>query len=333
MLRIHFTGQDLRRITVAAGPASMWELLLSLHMVQHRDGRLVFGDWRRDVRAKVAPDQLRLLLELAPASGYSPDFLTPAEPPAGFEAALQTVLSTPRQSLRQQLSMISGRRPPSTWIQALANGEPRALRRLDDAIRAYHEAAIAPYWSSIGMLVAADQARRGRTLVSHGVDDLLSSLHPRVRWEPPELQVLGMRDRHLQLEGRGIHLQPSAFCWQVPTKLRDPRLPPILVYPVDHTPGILGPGLGGAVQAADPLSVLLGVTRATALEATFSGCTTTQMAELCQVSLASASHQAGVLRSAGLITTRRTGSSVRHEITERGLCLLSARQQFGRPAH
>jgi hypothetical protein len=45
--------------------------------------------------------------------------------------------------------------------------------------------------------------------------------------------------RDLYLDGRGIELQPSAFCRQVPTKLRDPGLTPILVYPIQHAPGIL----------------------------------------------------------------------------------------------
>ena len=66
MLRIHFTPRDLARVTVATKPAPLWEVLLSLHMLQHSDGRLIFEDWRRQVRARVAPDQMRLLLELTP---------------------------------------------------------------------------------------------------------------------------------------------------------------------------------------------------------------------------------------------------------------------------
>ena len=73
-----------------------------------------------------------------------------------------------------------------------------------------------------------------RDLARHGVDRLLSALHPRVRWVAPVPQVLDMNDRDLYLDGRGIELQPSAFCWQVPTKLRDPELKPVLVYPIQH---------------------------------------------------------------------------------------------------
>ena len=57
----------------------------------------------------------------------------------------------------------------------------------------------------------------------------------RIHFTPRDLN-----DRDLYLDGRGIELQPSAFCWQVPTKLRDPELTPILVYPIQHAPGMLG---------------------------------------------------------------------------------------------
>lgn len=323
MLRIHFTPRDLARVTVAATPAPLWEVLLSLHMLQHSDGRLVFEDWRRHVRAKVAPDQMRLLLELTPPKGYSPDFLTPAEASPDFETTLEMMLATPRQEIRSQLELLGRYRPMSPWTRDLAKGERTSLQRLGRAIRTYHDAAIAPYWKSIGTHVSADQSHRSEALSQYGVDRLLSTLHPRVRWVAPVLQVLDMHDRDLYLDGRGIQLQPSAFCWQAPTKLRDPELKPILVYPIHHAPGILRQQTAEAVPSSDPLCSLLGSTRAVALEAAVAGCTTTELARRCKISPAAASHQATVLREAGLITTRRAGASVRHEITQLGIWLLS----------
>ncbi|GAB2593766.1 ArsR/SmtB family transcription factor [Kribbella endophytica] len=322
MLRIHFTPRDLARVTISTKPAPLWEILLSLHMLQHSDGRLVFDDWRKHVRTKVAPDQMRLLLELMPARGYSPDFLTPADCPADFDSALEKALSTPQQQVRSELDLLSKYRPVSPWTRELAQGDRSAMRKLGHAIRTYHDAAIAPYWKSIGTHVAADQAHRGDALARHGVDRLLSSLHPRVRWVAPVLQVLDMNDRDFYLDGRGIELQPSAFCWQVPTKLRDPGLKPILVYPIQHAPGILRQS-SDTYRPSDALGSLLGSTRAAALEASVEGCTTTELAKRCSISPAAASHQATVLREAGLITTRRAGASVKHEITQLGIWLLS----------
>ncbi|TDU91583.1 DNA-binding transcriptional ArsR family regulator [Kribbella voronezhensis] len=323
MLRIHFTPRDLARTTVSTRPAPLWEILLSLHMLQHSDGRLVFEDWRRHVRTKVAPDQMRLLLELTPVKGYSPDFLTPAESAPDFDTALEMTLSTPRQQIRSQLDLLSKYRPVSPWTRELAEGDRHSLRKLGRAIKTYHDAAIAPYWKSIGTHVTADHTHRGDALARHGVDRLLSSLHPRVRWVAPVLQVLDMNDRDLYLDGRGIELQPSAFCWQVPTKLRDPELKPILVYPIQHAPGILRQSALDTEPPSDALGSLLGSTRAAALEAAVSGCTTTELAKRCNISPAAASHQATVLREAGLITTRRAGASVRHEVTQLGIWLLS----------
>ncbi|ADB34408.1 putative transcriptional regulator, ArsR family [Kribbella flavida DSM 17836] len=329
MLRIHFTPRDLAKVTIATRPAPLWEVLLSLHMLQHSDGRLVFEDWRRHVRTTVAPDQMRLLLELTPPRGYSPDFLTPADCPADFESALELALSTPRQQVRSQLDLLSHYRPVSPWTRELAEGERSSMRKLGHAIRTYHDAAIAPYWKSIGTHVSADRAHRGEALSRHGVDRLLSSLHPRVRWVAPVLQVLDMTDRDLYLDGRGIELQPSAFCWQVPTKLQDPELKPILVYPIQHAPGILRQSSTEASAPSNPLGALLGSTRAAALEAAVEGCTTTELAKRCNISPAAASHQATVLREAGLITTRRDGASVRHEITQLGIWLLSGHGSGG----
>lgn len=323
MLRIHFTPRDLTRVTVATKPAPLWEVLLSLHMLQHSEGRLIFEDWRRRVRARVAPDQMRMLLELTPSKGYSPDFLTPAESAQDFETALEQTLATPRQQVRSQLDLLGQYRPASPWTRELAHGARTSMAKLGRAIRTYHEVAIAPYWKSIGTHVSADHAHRGDALARHGVHRLLSSLHPRVRWVAPVLQVLDMNDRDLYLDGRGIELQPSAFCWQVPTKLRDPDLKPILVYPIQHAPGILRQASVEAAPSSDPLGSLLGSTRAAALEATVSGCTTTELAKRCRISPAAASHQATVLREAGLITTRRSGASVLHEVTQLGIWLLS----------
>lgn len=193
----------------------------------------------------------------------------------------------------------------SPWTRELAQGDRNSMRKLGRAIRTYHDAAIAPYWKSIGTHVSADHAHRGEALARHGVDRLLSTLHPRVRWAAPVLQVLDMNDRDLYLDGRGIELQPSAFCWQVPTKLRDPELKPILVYPIHHAPGILRQSSLETTDADGALGSLLGSTRAAALEAAVSGCTTTELAKHCKISPAAASHQATVLREAGLITTRR----------------------------
>lgn len=324
MLRVHFTSQDLRRTRIAAEPDPLWELLLSLHMVQGNDGQVVYDRWRRSARGALRHAEARLLCELAPPVGYSPDFLTPNSPDreagGGIDEALERVRSTPRARVRRQLEYLATRQAPSRWVRGLARADANSMRLLAGAMRSYYDSALRPYWPSIRDQVSADRARRVQRLTGEGIDALLSNLHSRVRWNPPVLEILDFADTDLYLDGRGLTLQPSFFCWQAPTKLRDADLPPVLVYPTQPAPGALHRERRG--QKAG-LVALLGRTRAVALEAALSGCSTTELARACGVSLAAASQQAKVLRDARLITTRRDSGGVWHEVTALGLSLLN----------
>jgi DNA-binding transcriptional ArsR family regulator len=334
MLRIHFTGQDLARTTIAGEPDPLWEVLLSLHVLQSRDPGPALGAWHRHTRRGIPRLETRLLAELAPPAGYAPDFLTPPGPHRDLGDALEVLLSTPRRQVGADLDHLAVRRPPTAWTRSLATTDRTAMRRLGHAIQQYHRVALAPYWDSIRRCVAADRAHRADLLASRGVEAVLETLHPRVRWEAPVLTVLDLPDADLHLEGRGLTLQPSYFCSGVPTRLRDAGLPPTLVYPVRRgsTPLQASPGESEdgdrASDAPRPaprtVAALLGRTRANALEAIAGGCTTSQLAKLCDISLAAASHHATVLREAGLINTRRDGRSVLHEITHLGHHLLAS---------
>jgi len=320
VLRIHFTADDLARVSIAAEPDPLWEVLLSLHMVQGGDGALMCGPWRRRTRDRFNGSDLRLLRDLAPPTGYSPDFLTPIDAGPALEPAIDRLLSTPRSRLRADLDYLATRQPPTIWTRALAHGEPAALTRLGSAVRSYHDIALAPYWRSIRRHVVTDRARRVEQLARHGVDHVLANLHPGVRWEPPVLQIFDFVDTDIHLGGRGLRLQPSFFCWQAPTKLRDITLAPVLVYPTQPPPGSLV--RDGQPHTSSTLENLIGRTRALVLEATVAGCTTTELARICGISAGAASQHTAVLRNSALITTRRDGLAVIHEITSLGLALL-----------
>jgi DNA-binding transcriptional ArsR family regulator len=319
MLRIHFTERDIANLTIEERPDPLWELLLSVHTTQHHEGELQFGRWRRWT-AGAPREDAALLRELAPATGYSPDFLTPVRSAPDFDTAVDLVLGTPAQAMRAQLGHLARRRGRVTpWVDDLARGVRGSRRRLGRALRAYHERALKPYWPSLRDNVLADRSRRMHLLATEGVDAVLSTLHPGVIWDPPVLGVRDFADTDVRLDGRGLRLVPSLFCWQAPTKLHDAELPPVLVYPTDAPPGTLH--RTGDNRRAN-LEALLGRTRAIALEATAAGCSTTGLAVRCGVSVATASHHASVLREAGLISSRREGGGVLHEITALGLALL-----------
>lgn len=324
MLRMHFTAEDIARVRVAAAPDPLWEITNSFQTMVANERHPAFGDWQRLSRSRL-PAASRLLAGLLPPRGYSPDFLTP-DPTgcSGLESAVDTVLSTSRTVLRDDMSRLAlspGRlQPLPAEARALAEAEPAALRRLGSALLAYHSHALAPYWPHIRAEVDADLTLRTRAVLEGGTDGLLASLRPVLRWRPPVLEAEYPVDRELHLDGRGLLLQPSFFCGRKPVTLANPELPPILVYPIQHSHGWLGRQLVG--RRADELGALLGRTRAAILEDVATGRTTGELAERFGVSGAAASYHTAVLRRAGLLTSRRRGKTVLHTITPVGLAVL-----------
>jgi DNA-binding transcriptional ArsR family regulator len=83
------------------------------------------------------------------------------------------------------------------------------------------------------------------------------------------------------------------------------------------------PDPGGLAERDQVLGSLIGRTRAGILGALKTTSTTTELAHRLDVSLASASQHAAVLRSAGLISTHRQGGHVLHTLTALGVDLLN----------
>jgi len=318
MLRIHFEADDLARTRILEGPDPLWETLLSLHMLQGGAGHAVFGEWRASVRSRL-DRSAGLLFALAPPRGYSVDFLTPATGAAGLDSGIEAVLSTPRAVFRSDLTELAAERRPPRWAASLADGCLDVLHQLGNAIRRYFLAVLAPSWSAITSQVRADRLQRGHVMLGNGVEGLLDTLHPTVRWRAPVLEVAYPVDQELHLGGRGLLLVPSMFCWQSPVTLLDPGRQPVLVYPVDRRPGWFG---GAPSRSA---TKLLGRTRAAVLEVicALPAPTTTEIATELRVSPATASQHATVLRDSGLITTDRAGGAARHRPTGFGSALLT----------
>lgn len=332
MLRVHFTSEDLARVRVAPGPDFLWEISNSVQTLQRRDGERVFGAWRRWVRPRLS-ESPRSLSSLLPPRGYSPDFLTPTSGGATLQAALDTLMSTPRPRLRTDLTHLAASSQLPVWVGSLAGGDADALRRLGGALGTYQREALAPYWQRVHAHIDADRAVRLYSLLDGGTEGLLTGLGPQFRWRPPVLEVTYPVDQHLHLCGRGLVLQPSFFCWPTPITLADGGLPPVLVYPIHHAPDWAGPGPAPGSRSTDgagPLGPLLGHTRAGILRATRTGCSTVEAARLLDVTHPAVSQHLNVLRAAGLVVTVRKAGRSFHVATAEGRALLAAEERVGR---
>ncbi|GAA0594419.1 winged helix-turn-helix domain-containing protein [Streptomyces crystallinus] len=192
-------------------------------------------------------------------------------------------------------------------------------------ITAYYDLAVAPYWPQL--LGAAHTDRTGRALLAAdaGTGELLATLHPEITWSAPLLHVPCDADSDLRLDGRGLLLVPTFF-WPKPLVLRDnavPDRPLVLYYPIARDLAAYQAVWAAAGPTPDgALPALLGATRARALHAAATPASTTELARRTATSPATASHHAAVLRAAGLLTTERAGSAVRHRLTPLGRALL-----------
>ncbi|MEV6523979.1 winged helix-turn-helix domain-containing protein [Longispora sp. NPDC051575] len=206
-----------------------------------------------------------------------------------------------------------GPSPFGDWRRGLRGRLPRALTDREDTTAAerFRELAVTPHWEQIRSRVAADRAGRTRALLDGGTGLLLRTLHPAVRWDAPVLEVPGP-DREVRLDGGGLLLQPSVFCWRRP-ELHEDR---ILVYPAAAEP----------VPEPRDLGALIGRARAAMLSVlSAGGASTSELALRTGVSAATASQHATILRSAGAISTRRAGQSVLHSLTPLGERMLETR--------
>jgi DNA-binding MarR family transcriptional regulator len=321
LLTIQFSAEDLGRVTLASEPDVAWEMLLSLHALAGPPDHVAFGPWRTQALDQVLDSSTGLLLALAPPRGYSPDFLTPSTG-GDLDAVADAVMGTSRHQLRRQIALLSGRRAPTPWRRALAHGDLATLKRLGTAMRQYHGKVLAPPWNHIRSVIEAERAARVRDFFEGGVERLLSNLHPTIHWKPPMLRVSYPVNQELRLDGRGLRLIPSYFCWALPITLLDDRLTPVLVYPANRALHRIV--LHSPQPARTPLSRLLGQTRAAVLEeiATNSGLTGGRIAGRLRMSPASASEHTTTLRQAGLILSRRVGNTVWHTVTPLGRDLL-----------
>ncbi|MFI9485435.1 ArsR/SmtB family transcription factor [Promicromonospora sp. NPDC052451] len=319
MLRIHFSAADLVRTRVGTRLDPMWELVLSVHQIARPDP--YFASWSRQARRRLADARLlrdaRLLAALAPARGYFPDLLTPTTRASGVDEAVETVLSTGKRRLRAEVARLDAGPGNGAWLGDVAAGRPAALHRLGVAMRRYHQTVVAPHADQTARLAGRRVTGFAQQTLAHGVDAVLNGLGPTTRWRAPVLEVDYPVHRDLHLDGRGLSLVPTFFGIRHPISLADPDLRPVLVYPVGREPVWRHTGVGDG-QWSDSLSELLGETRATVLRLLDTELTTTELAARTGTSLSSVSRHTAVLRRAGLVTTRRSGTCVLHTRTTLG---------------
>jgi DNA-binding transcriptional ArsR family regulator len=343
--RLQLNNADLGKLKVSPGWGPFTESLLSLRLLRRRQRCVVGEDWRRTVSGRLRPETT-MLLALAPAAPLI-DLHTVVGGARSIQEALERLEGAPTEQMRSELSCLPLRHGDvapwvRAWVRALRDGSTHARRVLVELVREYYECAVEPSWTAMQAALTAEQARCGQTLVKGGLDRLLATLHPKIRWQPPFLgvdttHVPGQRRTSCVLDGRSLVLVSSIFCLDGPHVLRstaDQTAPDVLIYPAVRTnedAASLQPS--GLAPTPSALERLLGRTKAAALAVVADTCTTSELAALTGVTPPTASHHATVLRDAGLIRTSRTGNAVLHRLTALGAELVRGHSRDGASRH
>jgi DNA-binding transcriptional ArsR family regulator len=288
--RIHFTVEDLTRLRMVATLGPIAEGVFALDRFGRRGGGPA-AEWRREVRGRLGK---RL---------------------AGVEAVVRT-----HRPLSDLLWLVS-------WSsESGQDGEADLVRRrLAATVFEFCQVAVAPYWSRVRGHLEGERDSRARIAITSGVECMLGTLHHKLRWNPPVLEVDDGADRDIHLAGRGLQLSPALFLHDRTCVVVDAHhddLPPTVVFAAPAGVEVLA-GLGEPGEPDEQaLGALVGYTRAAALQTLTDSCTTGELSQRLGISLAGASKHARVLRQAGLVTTARHSNTALHSLTPLGIALL-----------
>jgi DNA-binding transcriptional ArsR family regulator len=269
---------------------------------------------------------------------------------AQFEDALAAALSQPTrhwETVQREMSVFGQSSPTVTWTGFLS--------RLELSASQYYQAGLARHWKAL--ITEADVATASwtTTIRRQGIGAMFNALHPDITWQPPLLSVLTVSQAGHCLPGcphqisrravenatsgqdllghvssEGLTIIPSIFssaCNVDGTVHPGPQIEVhTIIVPVPIHPELFLPtGSGSRYQLLDQL---IGMTRACVLLACLDQeLTTSQLARTVGISVSSASEHAAILRSAGLLSSRRERNTVIHAATALGLSLVQGRAQ------
>lgn len=354
VVQILFTGDDLARVRLSSTMDSFEELRTSAHNPVGRHDP-VLGGWVRDTAARLGPAAPAIVKELRSPLVQFSGMGTMPDGSISFDDQVHRALTQPTSQWRLHSAEVHWYGCPIA--PDLSDGKPAAVSALGEALRTFHDAALAPHWAALSDAASAAVATWSQIMARTGVEGLFQRLHADAQWVPPVLSFDGPKmppcppgcgharvwaelarsgrilvagqeitvGRNLRVSERGLTILPSVFgrtcgVWVVVDPSRG-LAAEVLTVPIPVSWELFaGRHLD---HRADPLAHLLGATRSWVLRACAADePTTSSLARTVGISVSSASEHTSALRAAGLITSHRTGNRVIHRPTPTGLALL-----------
>jgi hypothetical protein len=315
VVRYRFGQDDLLRTRFAISP--LMELVGAFDAVRAPERFSVHAPWATWAAPRIAVLDLALLDVAVPLdTPWHPDFVSPppSVPHADLAEELARVRDTdPLQVISELERAYPGGVPAAGRLLVDAPGT--ALAELVDQMRAFWDAALAPWWGRVLGLLEGEVAWRARRLAAVGPQAAFSGLHETVRWDAGDVCVSGRQSTvDVDLGGRGLLLVPAVFSWPTVWPMVDPPWQPALVYPPAGVADLWDP----AGREDEGLTELLGRGRTRVLVSLSRPASTQELAGRLQASAGGVSEHLGVLRRAGLVTGRREGRRVVYARTAKG---------------
>lgn len=313
MLEIAVASSDLGRVRFVSDP--LWEAASSLFALHCPNSRAVHHRLRSLVEDTPAAS-MRVLHDLCGDPNWVPDLLAPEPDPdlsGEVEPCLRRIADADLKVVERDLAVLRARPepPPCADLDAVAFREAVA-----DSLVAFWRAVLDPLWDRARLVTDADIAHRSEQLAADGLSATLSDLHDRVIWAEDALRVDCPPDVTVSTSG-GMWLIPSVFRWPgFAVQYETPR--PVLCY------AARGSGRVWAVRdgPADAVGNLLGRGRARVLSAVALPASTTEVADLLDLSKGTVSEHLTALADVRLVSSRRSGRRVLYSRTALGDRLL-----------
>jgi DNA-binding transcriptional ArsR family regulator len=293
------------------------EAALSLRLLGQPQPTHVHSPWLREARGRLDRVDLELLLSVVPPGPYIASCLVPAgrvsQP--SLEEQLTALTNLAAADLERDLRQVWCGRTPPRRVAVLLESGPGATAQLAEALWDYWDAVIRPFWPRMCAVLEDDVSHRMAGLVDEGVYSLLRDLHPEISIESSRMYVDKPHcDREVQHASQMI-LTPSVFAWPdlIVEDGEDGRFG--LTYAARGIARVWEQRDSPTLKGPEPLATLLGRARAAILRRTSVPMSTTQIARELGQSPAAVSEHLGILRNAGLVSSRRSGRSVLYRQT------------------
>jgi DNA-binding transcriptional ArsR family regulator len=236
---------------------------------------------------------------------------------------LEQIAASPPAVIRAELDKVREGRPLPAALAPLYADPAGQLPAVVEELARYWQAAIEPVWQRVRALCTADVAYRMEQFADGGLARLLANLHPGLAFADELLRIDKPHhcSHRFDLAGTGIVLVPCAFTWPSLSVDCCGVDQPALVYPPR---GVAELWQDAQTEQGNPLSALVGRTRAALLATLALPRTTTQLAEQLGLSPAAVSQHLKILHNAALVSDQRRGRMVLYQRTPAATTLLAA---------